>query len=650
MPQLFGYLLLLCAYIALISFLFQTVAPLLMIGLSLVVSVTISWLCAKTFSRTYSPDNPSKIGEIAVLGMLLLLCGDFIVLINHFVAISMQGFPPLEGQLPWLLPSTWLIPILAAPFGLQPFGLASIVLAIVVKGLMLPMILLFFRGLRCEDRHTSEPAFLSYFQKAAFRDLGKAVKSCSLEIPGHIKPIATWITKSAFGGRQAWVLWPLGLTALISLLVPVLFAAFFLGSILVIYGVSLFLLQVFNQFLSKLLYWAETLVMKIRAGYAKCPHAECYKPLPLPILVCPACSAEHRRLLPGRTGVFYRRCECGESLPTLFLLGKGGLPSRCNHCKQDLPDQVFGANIHLPIYGGPDAGKTSFMAAGVAHLVQGKVSGVLTHWLRDRDRIDFEQKWQNILSGGPGPRKTMEHFPNAYLVSLQRQNGLAASLYLYDPAGETFGSAEKLDRLSYMTYSSGILFIVDPLALPEVAEKIERESPGSGLSRASSQLPAREVFDRLVQQLEGLHVFERRSTLDVPVAVIIAKSDLAPLCRELGAGSNAEIARSAGEKESDQARDWLQRVEPALVHGIETRFRNVRYFAVAALPANPGAKLSRESVLAPLCWLFSWQQVLAKPELTRWKWALLEVGAFAAVAVLAFTPPVGLLFYLLGLI
>lgn len=648
MPQIIAGLLALFLYMALIYFLVKFVAPILMAGISLVLTATVSWLCAKTFWRTYSPVNPSPVGQMVILVVLLLLYCDFLTLIGLWVLPS----SPAEATIfPLLmqLPTAWLTPLLAVPLGLQPLSLPAIGLAIALKGLFLPVILLSFRGLACEDRHATEPAFLSYFQKAAFRDLWNALKGCSQEIPRHIRPIADRIGTLAFGGSQVWVLWPLGITALLALIPPLVFASVFLGAILVFYGTSLFLLKIFNQYLALLLYWAEMLVMKIRAGYAKCPHSGCYEPLPLPIMICPGCLKEHHKLLPGNTGVFYRYCECGKSLPTLFLLGKDALPSRCTKCKQELPDQVFGANIHLPIYGGPDAGKTSFMAAGVAQLVNGRVADLQTGWLRDRDRINYEQKWQHVLNGGQGPAKTMEMLPNAYLISLQRQQGLAASLYLYDPAGEAIDSERKMGEFRYMTYCSGIILVVDPLSYPELAQRIEGEMPGAGQSRAAIRLTAREVFDRLVQQLEGLDVLRRSQHLNLPIAVIIAKSDLKPLCQELvGASVNTEVVRSAGEPESDQARGWLQQIDSALVHGIETRFRNVRYFAAAALPTNPNSSLPRESVLAPLCWLFSWQPVLAQPELTRWKWALLEWAAFAGVAVLAFTPPVGLLFYLLG--
>lgn len=637
-----------CLYCCFIVFLFQTAAPLVLLGLSIYLSVVVSFICAKVFSRTYSSSGEaSRSGLYTAMVMLLLLYIDFLMLLSVLAAPHFKAAAVLVQALS-LTPNGFLISLIGKPLGLEEQGLAAIALAIVAKGIVLPFVFLFQRGLECSDADPAEPAFLSYFEKQAFRDLKTALVGCAQEIPLRIKPIAAWIMKNVFTGRKVWFLWPLGVTGLLGLIPPLAFATIFLGTVVIIYGAALVLLQAFNRYLALLLYLAERLVMKVRAGYAKCPHQGCHQPLPLPIMVC-SCGAEHRKLLPGRTGIFFRRCRCREKLPTLFLLGKGNLPSRCRKCSGDIPGQVFGANVHLPIYGGPDAGKTCLMAAGVAQLAHGGIPELQTGWLRDRDRLDFEQQWEKIPEGGMLPRKTTDLLPNAYLMSLQSEEGLAASLYLYDPAGEAFNSGDRLGSHRYMSYFSGLLLVVDPLSFPEVDAAARRAGAGFHDPGAARLRPG-EVLDRVVQQLEGLERLKRNQSQAQPVAVIVTKCDLDPLCRELAVAADEAqgLSRQAGAAGSAGVRSWLEAKDSAFVHGLETRFRHVRYFAVAAVPARPDPIFGRESVLAPLRWILSWQPVLTRPLLTRWTWAGLEIAAFGAVAVLALAPPIASLLYGLG--
>lgn len=637
-----------CLYCAFIVFLFQKAAPLLLLGLSVYLSVAVSWICTKVFSRTYSAGGASRSGLFFGMAMLLLLYVDFLMMLSFLAAPHFSAAATL-AQVLSLSPNGWMSSALGAAAGFGGLSLAGIALAIVAKGIVLPFVFLIQRGLECDDPDPAEPAYLSYFEKQAFRDLKAALMGCTQEIPQHIKPIAVWVVKNVFSGKKVWFLWPLGVTALLGLIPPLAFATLFLGSVVIIYGVALVALQAFNRYLALLLYLAESLVMKVRAGYAKCPHQGCHEPLPLPIMIC-ACGAEHNRLLPGRTGIFSRRCRCGNKLPALFLLGKGDLASRCRKCSGEIPGRVFGANIHLPIYGGPEAGKTCLMAAGVAQLIRGGLPEIETGWLRDRDRIDFEQQWDKIPEGGVLPRKTADLLPNAYLMSLQSEEGLAASLYLYDPAGEVFNSGDRLQGHRYMSYCSGLLLVVDPLSFPEVDAEARRLAGGNLPEPPSARLRPGEVLDRVVQQLEGLDRLKRNQSLEQPVAVVVSKCDLDPLSRQLAgtADSAGRLSRQSGEAGSAGVRAWLETQDSAFVHGLETRFRNVRYFAVAAVPARPRPAVGRESVLAPLGWILSFQRVLTQPLLTRWSWAGLETGAFAGVAVVALAPPVLAVLYGIG--
>ncbi len=407
-----------CFYLAFIYLLTTVVAPLLAVGLTLVLSATVSWLCAKIFWQTYAPQSSSPAGLVVITGILLMLYSDFLLLLNAALGPAVGSFPLFSGVVS-ILPSAWLVGYLGTWFGLEPSGVFAVLLAIFLKGLMLPAILLSFRGLACTDPHPAEPAFLSYFQKAAFRDLHTALRGCLQGIPQHLRPIANWITKNSLGGKAAKFVWPLGIAALLALIPPILFATVFLGSIVLIYVGGLLLLQAFNFFLAYLLFVAELLVMKIRAGYAKCPHSGCYEPLPLPIILCPGCGAEHHKLLPGRTGIFYCRCRCGQKLPTPGICwAKGTCRPAVPNAKASFPtrfaERTFtcrsteGRRLENHLHGGRRRPSGPWRHRGSQN---GLAAGSGPH--------RFRARWQRILAGGAGPNKTVDLLPNAYLISLR---------------------------------------------------------------------------------------------------------------------------------------------------------------------------------------------------------------------------------------
>lgn len=48
-----------------------------------------------------------------------------------------------------------------------------------------------------------------------------------------------------------------------------------------------------------------------------CP--KCHEEFLLPLYSCPECSVLHTKLVPGKDGMFKRKCKCGQLPPILFL-------------------------------------------------------------------------------------------------------------------------------------------------------------------------------------------------------------------------------------------------------------------------------------------------------------------------------------------
>src|SRR2546421_3030253 len=115
---------------------------------------------------------------------------------------------------------------------------------------------------------------------------------------------------------------------------------------------------------------AESVSMAWRRINFVCPHGTCYKKIALPIYICPTCSAEHKRLLPGSYGILRRRCQCTtQFLPTLGLFGRAAIPAKCPQCSGNLAREIGAStDVHVPLIGGPASGKTSYLIAATLEL------------------------------------------------------------------------------------------------------------------------------------------------------------------------------------------------------------------------------------------------------------------------------------------
>jgi hypothetical protein len=346
--------------------------------------------------------------------------------------------------------------------------------------------------------------------------------------------------------------------------------------------------------------------MVLRRSFFACPHAGCYQRIALPIYLCPGCGALHRRLLPGSYGTFFRRCQCGRQLPTMFLVGRGRLPSLCPNpsCNRPLHgDMGQVRNLHFPVVGGASAGKTSLMAATLVELSWRAERGEHELAFVNANGERISRAWRDSFRRGSLLAKTPENAPNAFTVKLKDTQGRQTLLNLYDAAGELYQGIDELHGHAYYSYLHGVLFIIDPFSLPSM-----RVGEGSPLTahaqaqaiKASSEHPER-IYGRMVSTLRGFS--GATGPLAVPLAVVLTKSDaLAPEFPS----TNGPL----GHVDSDAARRWLvEHGEGNLVRTIEAEFAAVRYFAVSALGRAPVSDQSAPFVpngaLAPLAWLLA---------------------------------------------
>jgi hypothetical protein len=625
----------------------------LSVGLTLVVPIVYGRSLFRVFGQDFGASRAARWRNLAlvpVVGLLGLAYFDY-----AYVGIVLgSGFleTPLSREMQDLLAIVvlkshlnqevmrWVVNVFPGdtPWWVLILGSAS------AKSLLIVPCALIARGLGSNELGTLQPAYLSYFHKEAFVDLRRMFDLSTKDLVFAFKQVAKGIAVVTTG-PQAIAVWPLAAIAFLSMAPPLIVSLISLATLLTLHALSLGVVWFVAMVLSAILYSVERAVVLARAGYAKCPHKGCHEPIPLPTFECPDCGLRHDRLQPGRHGVLRRQCRCGRHLPTLFWLGKGKLPSLCNHCERPMLDELYGGSIHVPIYGGPSSGKTMFLTAGTHGLMAGEVEGLDVDLIDPIARRDWSTKWCPEFEQGIKRLKTSEEHPDAFLLSVRRRFGLPISLYFYDPAGEALESDEHLASHNFIRYFDGLVLLLDPLSIGSFAEEY-REAGGPDLQLTTSKTDPSEVINHVVNVLETHANLSRSKGFKRRVAVVLAKADIPHFASTAGIALSDDAPegrwRDWGEEQSELLRTWLKKHDSALVQLLETRFADIRYFAASAQghEPRPGVPFTPRQTLDPLGWLLSRRKVLSRPLLARIGGRMAEGAAVLLTLALWLAVPV----------
>lgn len=393
-----------------------------------------------------------------------------------------------------------------------------------------------------------------------------------------------------------------------------------------VFGLLLGLTLLATVMFAGMLRLAELAALQIRGITLEC--SSCHRRAGSPAYRCPHCPAGnpalHRRLIPGSLGVFSHVCRCGNSLPTLLAKGKWKLPAYCQHedCNKPLPVKGLTApTFHVPVVAGRAAGKTVFMMAAVASLVEraqssdGPAAFEFADPKAEQEYLRVRSALEKAVFGGI--RATLPEISvQAFTIYVGSEGSHRRRLlYLYDAAGERYETSDGVATFRFLGHSEGVILIVDPFSFGTVRRVV---TPDVLASLRRSQADADEVFARFAQTLrENLRVRTDRK-MAVPVAVVLTKcdgllaaSDVAHPYDELG-DAGGDLTKRAIR--SDAVRHWLESVagQRGLVAALENTFARRGYFAVSALDAftvqarpsvRTRAMICHDDTSAPLLWL-----------------------------------------------
>jgi hypothetical protein len=342
---------------------------------------------------------------------------------------------------------------------------------------------------------------------------------------------------------------------------------------------------------------------RLLGAEASCPR--CYFVTELPAYRCPGSHPDgtanghglHRDLRPGWQGVWFRRCVCGQRLPTNLLRAAGRLAVHCPKCTTRLHSgAAIVTDVRIAIFGAASAGKTHLVMSALAALCSpsaqdGAVVSLLdehsSRTCRDyRARLDH-----NRLPEPTDPSKQ----PVATTIGIRRGRR-DTLLHVFDAAGEVLVDPRRSPEMSYLDNAHGLVFVLDPLSVPGVLPRLVAVAPGlAGLDTVATHDPEDSYYST-VNRLRRYGVDTRRQRL----AFVLSKADLL----------DALPAAECPDPVSRSVRQWLGEHDlDNLVRSAQRDFGVVEFFLCSATdPQGSGA-------LAPLSWLLTAGQPSGLPRM-----------------------------------
>jgi hypothetical protein len=466
----------------------------------------------------------------------------------------------------------------------------------------------------------ADPAYRSYYAGPVLRDYRKVLAQTYREM---WRPLVGDLDRQreTADGTESWVArvweWALGsaifpvlkypaaVLVIGGLLLGVSAASTFVAVVSLLFALLLTLLVLFAVITAGVSRGGEVAMLWVRGITIEC--SSCHVRATRPIYRCPGCRSEHRRLLPGMSGVLHRTCACRRVLPTLLLNGKARLVAQCAECKAQLPTNGLTApTVHIPVIAGPTAGKSVYMQTAVNRLM---CTADGFEFADERAKQQYERNIQlGVLEDPRRAVKTAVTRPRAYNVYVGAKGSRARRLlYLYDPAGEIPESADQLAESQFLKHTKGIVFIVDPFSLRQVRSDADQSLLGR--VGASNTVP-KASLERFTEALREHLRAKSSERMKIPVSIVLTKADA--LLEQPGPVHPYARCASATRAEHDTAaREWLAEMgQRDLLSSMDNQFTTVAYFVVSYLDArevsgHPSAAgdVVNDDPAAPVLWL-----------------------------------------------
>ncbi|WP_284638462.1 TRAFAC clade GTPase domain-containing protein [Paenibacillus silviterrae] len=288
----------------------------------------------------------------------------------------------------------------------------------------------------------------------------------------------------------------------------------------------------------------------------------------------------------------------------------------CPKCHNELPITAgqVPSNI-ISIVGASQVGKSVYMTS-LIHTLQTETAAhfdaACMPLSADISRKFRQQYHEPIFERGSmlqstNPNEQQEPFIFQFVFKDEAKAPLL--LVFFDVAGEGMVERDYLDiYAAHIQNSSGILFLVDPLQVRTIRDKIRLNLGEEGEFAARYDEP-REV---VISLYENFISHQRSGKTDIPTAIVLTKSDMLLHLQEedgdyIQPNSNVfrdvrhrgALDRTEFENINGEIGRFIEKVDRPFKDAVDVYFRNTAYFAVSALGSNP-VNRQVQGVISPI--------------------------------------------------
>lgn len=310
---------------------------------------------------------------------------------------------------------------------------------------------------------------------------------------------------------------------------------------------------------------ADSIWIAAHHAQASCP--DCYTVMKRPAVVCRNCGIVHRDIRAGLEGSLFRRCECGQLLPTTVSRASWLVLTCCQVCERPLHSGAGAIrDVRLSFVGATHSGKTRLALATFDDLASRAASaGAGFAYADHQTESETARMRETIRRDEPG-WVTPDEFPRALSV---REGGVVLGnfIHVFDTAGSLTRTANASDSLTYLSHSHGIVFVVDPFAISTVRSQVERNGHAQLLDLHPSEGQPENLYGAIASRMRASGIATRRQNL----AIVVTKADL------------LERAGVELPSESTAIAEWLtSHSQHNMVIAAAREFGAVQYFAAAS--------------------------------------------------------------------
>ena len=353
-------------------------------------------------------------------------------------------------------------------------------------------------------------------------------------------------------------------------------------------------------------YLLDLIFRKIKQLSNTCSN--CQHKIKIPVYICPRCGVEHTKLIPSKYGIFKRKCNCGEKLPTIFLTGREKLESKCPYCDIDLGDTAH-VDITIPVVGGPSAGKTCYIHMAMADIEKNAYNDHKLEYEYDINNSTDEYAINmSYLNDGSVPAKTSDMRLRFYRFYLKPKRAFKHLISLCDVGGEIYDDSASLGEQIAFTHTKAFMMIIDPLSITEYRKELEKTVDVAQYGPSAKEID--EVLTMLITTLENMCGISSKEMMNRDVAIVFSKADIPGLNEKIG---NIAVARymannpgvSRLEAQNAVCEEFLKEYdEYGFINAVKSKFKVVQYFTCSALGHNEdGSQFVSSGVSDPVYWI-----------------------------------------------